>query len=105
MRSLGNRPRRRSRLSDPGPSERRQFRVSACSGTLRTSGPVTVACSTGSRRRRKAGGGTRRGRPKSKGLKPWQIAGASSKAAYYRGLKKARASETENSHVSFYIEN
>jgi hypothetical protein len=54
------------------------------------------------RRRRKAGAGTKRGRPKSVGLKPWQIAGASSKAAYYRNLKRAETSETENSHGSSY---
>jgi hypothetical protein len=40
--------------------------------------------------------GRPRGRPKSEGMPAWQAAGASSKAAYYRNLKKAAASETKN---------
>jgi hypothetical protein len=40
--------------------------------------------------------GRPRGRPKSEGIPAWQAAGASSKAAYYRNIKKAAAGETKN---------
>jgi hypothetical protein len=88
----------------------RDWRVTIDEGTTLKLETITAYTTTQernrtrqARRRRKAGAGTKRGRPKSNGLKPWQVAGASSKAAYYRSFKKVQTSETRNSHVSSNI--
>jgi hypothetical protein len=51
------------------------------------------------RRRRNAGAGTKRGRPRSEGLRPWQVAGIS-RATWFR---RRKASETEIRHAPSYI--
>jgi hypothetical protein len=47
--------------------------------------------------------GRPRGRPKSEGVPAWVAAGASSKAAHYRNLKKVAAGETKNAGTPYKI--